>query len=95
MSDDATRLARARLLDALEAVVKCAADERVRLAYEHGYLAGKRDALTPQEADQRAREVERGIYRRGYSAGYTAGTRGKPEAPDGTGTGRPRKLEAV
>lgn len=80
------QLARARLDDALRALIGAASDERVRLAYEHGYRAG----VEHGNPDERR---ERVAYRRGYSAGYSAGKRGAPEQPYGASTGRPRLRE--
>jgi len=83
VSETAIQLARARLDDALKALVGAASDERARLAYERGYRAGA------EHATARSRE-DRVAYRRGYSAGYSAGKRGRPEQPDDAETGRPR-----
>ena len=86
MSETAMQLAKARLDNALKAVVQVASDERARLAYEHGYAAG-------EEHGRKARD-DRETYRRGYSAGYAAGRRGSEAQLDGAATGRPR-LSAV
>ena len=83
MTETAIQLAKARLDDALKAVVGAASDERVRLAYEHGYRAGIEHGAAMKRADRTA-------YRRGYGAGYSAAKRGAPEQPDGATTGRPR-----
>ena len=77
--------ARQRLSDALATVIRLSAEERVRLAYQHGYKAGQREAMV---------KADRVVYRRGYMAGYKSGKKGAPACPDGAPSGR-RRLEYV